>query len=827
LPSARLALRSLALILAATSISAGQPPRPAPRLFHALPAGGQSGRTVEITVTGTDLDAADGLWFSDPGLIATPIPGKPKVFRVAIPPTIPSRDVDIRVLTPDGVSNPRVFVVGSRPETGESEPNNTPESANPVAVNAVVNGSFAQTDVDCFAFQGKRGQRIFLSLAAEQIESKLDATLRLLDARGVELAESRDALGADPSIDVTLPADGRYVAKIHDVTYAGSPDHFYRLTIDDGPHLDAVFPAIAEPGKPRRLTLIGRHLGGSPMPDRGIDGRPIEAKEIDVTPAFRPAPDLPFLLARSATTLVGQAITVGSSNPVILSDSAGPVIVEREPNPSESPQGVVLPCSIGGDFRTPGDLDVYRFTAKKGDVWRVEAIAEGIGSPADPTLTIQRVGVDGTPTDLVTADDTPDPGLSPRFNLASVDATLRWIVPADGTYQVLVNDLAGNSRSGPSLYYHLSIRHESPTFRLFVVPTTPNALDSVTLRAGGRTSAIVLAWRIDGFTGPIWVVPSGLPPGLRAEPVVIPEGQVSATIVFEADATAKPSVGLVRLVGLGSTLEMATWKTGFRPDVLLGADRRFEAIPGSASWPPVKSPNAPRAPVASVRATRGFVVAIRDGSPFLLTAKPRRAVVAAGQPIDLDLTLKRSPGFDDAVTIAAPDLPTGFAPPTGSIAKAATETRVALPVPKAGPGVYSLVVRGAGTFKTDPKKPAVKVDEPSNPVVVTVRPAPFALTLVSKPPTLKPGQSADVEIKVERKGTFQGPISLLLDLPSASKLHADRITIAANQTGTKFAIRSDKDAPAGSVATTIRTEAVVDGETIEIALPLPVTIPKP
>jgi hypothetical protein len=86
LPSARLALRSLALILAATSISAGQPPRPAPRLFHALPAGGQSGKTVEITVTGTDLDAADGLWFSDPGIIATPITGKPKVFRVAIPP---------------------------------------------------------------------------------------------------------------------------------------------------------------------------------------------------------------------------------------------------------------------------------------------------------------------------------------------------------------------------------------------------------------------------------------------------------------------------------------------------------------------------------------------------------------------------------------------------------------------------------------------------------------------------------------------------------------------------------------------------------------------
>ena len=57
--------------------------------------------------------------------------------------------------------------------------------------------------------------------------------------------------GLDPFLDVTLPADGRYVIKVHDATYAGSPDHVYRMTVHDGPHLDAVLPAAVGPARLR------------------------------------------------------------------------------------------------------------------------------------------------------------------------------------------------------------------------------------------------------------------------------------------------------------------------------------------------------------------------------------------------------------------------------------------------------------------------------------------------------------------------------------------------------------------------------------------------
>ncbi len=243
----KLAPLAFALTVGLAGHGLAQAPRPQPKLLHVFPSGGRAGSTVDITVGGDALDAADGLWFSHPGIRAERVAGKPKTFKVAIAPATPLGAHDVRALTPDGLSNPRTFVVGTLPELSESEPNGTLDAANPIGLNSVVNGTTTAADVDCFALRARAGQRLFVSVAAERIDSPLDATVRVLDARGAELAESRDALGADPFVDVTLPADGRYVIKVHDVTYSGSADHVYRLTVRDGPTLDAAAPPIAAP----------------------------------------------------------------------------------------------------------------------------------------------------------------------------------------------------------------------------------------------------------------------------------------------------------------------------------------------------------------------------------------------------------------------------------------------------------------------------------------------------------------------------------------------------------------------------------------------------
>ncbi len=350
-------LLAFALTLGLAHTGLAQAPRPHPKLLHVFPPGGRAESTVEVTLGGDALDAADGLWFSHPGMRADRIAGKPKTFKVAIAPTTPLGAHDIRALTPDGLSNPRTFVIGALPESSESEPNGGPDAANPIAINSVVNGATTATDVDCFALRARKGQRLFVSVAAERVDSPLDATVRVLDARGAELAESRDAFGADPFVDVTLPADGRYVIKVHDVTYAGSADHIYRLTVRDGPTLDAAAPPIAAPGRLADLTLLGRSLRARRTgPPTGAD--PVDAEPWLGLPDFRPSPNLPVNAFGTAAAMRAFPLRVGRSenpsNPVLVAEASEPIVAEREPNGLDAPRDRRAPLLGRRELRPPG-----------------------------------------------------------------------------------------------------------------------------------------------------------------------------------------------------------------------------------------------------------------------------------------------------------------------------------------------------------------------------------------------------------------------------------------------------------------------------------------
>ena len=58
---------------------------PVARLLTVFPPGGAAGSSVEVTITGSDLDEAAGLVFSDPRVTGTPVPGSSDRFRVALP----------------------------------------------------------------------------------------------------------------------------------------------------------------------------------------------------------------------------------------------------------------------------------------------------------------------------------------------------------------------------------------------------------------------------------------------------------------------------------------------------------------------------------------------------------------------------------------------------------------------------------------------------------------------------------------------------------------------------------------------------------------------
>jgi len=824
------------------------PTMPHPTVRSVFPGGLSAGGTVDVTVKGTDLEGATTLWFDHPGLKAFHLKGL--TFRVACAPGTPVGHHDVRVAGTYGVSNARAFAVGDRPETREVEPNNVPAQATPVAVNSVVNGVIAQTDVDCFAFEGKKGQRVLCDLEAERVDSLLDATIRLYAPDGRELDESRDAFGADPFLDVTLPADGRYVLRLHDVVYKGSDDHHYRLTVTDGPHLDAVVPVVARAGEPTTFTLLGRNLGGTPAPGLTVDGLPLERKTVTLTPpaSYDPDPDYPSrgYVPSAGAARRGFEFTLpspsGSSNPVFIAEAVDPVVVEREPNGEpEQAQAVDTPCDISGSFGAPGDLDLYRFRARKGDAFWVVANAERIGSQAVPVFAIQKVAEKAAAVavpDLAVGADLTEKGDPARFDTRTVDAAVRWVAPEDGLYQVAVNDLYGTQRGDARLAYRLNVRPDRPDFHLFLLPEGPNQPDAVTVPAGGRELASVLALRSDGFAGPIRVEAADLPAGVRCEPVVIAAGQSSAPVVFEAEAGATPSVGTVRLVGrarFGDRKDDVGYVSGVNT---LGPDVAHQAVGGGVVWPLVANAQQTVKPAPVARLTRGFVVKVIEPAPLTLTARAPTsgATVTPGGLLVLDLTVTRRLGFAEAVAVslAGPAAATATAPAL-TIPKTETTASYPLTFPKTvAPGVYTVVVQGSGAypFSKDPNaktKPSVTLTGPSNPLTVVVRPAPAGVTVNTKGGSIKAGGSLEVEVTVTPKDAPAAAgvtFAVALAAPAALKLSAAPVEAAPGKP-VKLLIKAAADSPAGAAAgLALRVTLPVRGGPVDVNEPVTLTVTK-
>ena len=847
--------RGLAVVTASALAAAFASPvvvaqYPQARLTSVSRPGVRAGETAEVTLRGSDLEGASTLWLDDLGLSAVHL--KDLTFRITAGPEVPLGHHDLRAVGTYGVSNPRTIVVGDRAESIEVEPNNAPEKAATIVVNSVMNGEINGTaDVDCFSLDGKKGQRLFVDFAAERIDSRLDATIRILTPSGTELAESRDVYGLDPFLDVTLPADGRYVIKVHDATYAGSPDHVYRMTVHDGPHLDAVLPAAIGPGAPPEFTVIGRGLGSGAVVDPLLttEGRTFERLIVQnvvldaalltsdpgtqarsfVTPsAAMPRLGVDFGYVRVSTSGAMPIV----SNSFFVARSVNPVVVEREPNDDEAhAQVVVPPCDITGTFAPRGDNDYFRFAGRKGEIWWIEVLAERIGSMADPAILIQKVGAKGQPAqDLASDDDLPDAGIGPRFNVQTVDVAVRWQVPEDGLYQILVSDLYSSQRGHPRLTYRLVIRREQPDYSVVLLPNSATGADAVTVRAGGRTSAYVAVIRRDGFAGPVRVEARALPPGVTAKPVTIGANQAIAPIVFEAADNAQNGVGTATVAGLsrfGDRKEDLQFVEGVSPQ---GPSLERTAIAGGMIWPP--SPTAPA--VAPARVMNGFVVAVRaEPAPLALTASPDSIVLSQGRLCYLNVSVTRRAGFTEAVSVAPSDLPSSTLALAVPIAKEAKSGLFPFFVGKdLAPGIFTFVLRGTGAypFNKDPKakeKPNINLIEPSNPITVLIRPSPVNMTVNNKGGALKQGSSLEIEVNIVRQNGCAGPISLSVVSGVELKLSAAPVLVDAAGTQAKMVIQAAKDSPPGNaIPLVVRATASVKGEVIEADEPVDIVISK-
>lgn len=641
------------LVLVALSATPAVAELPVARLSSVFPPGGRIGATFEVTVSGIDLDDASEIHFSKAGITAKPKlvegTGRPEAnkFVITIAPDVSPGLCEARVVGRFGISNPRAFAIGDRPEILEKGGNNSPSSAMEIAVGQTLNGRCDANAVDYFKLTAKKGQRVLIGCLAGEIDSRMDAVLALYDTAGHELERSR----REGLLDFTAPADGEYTLQTHDFLYRGGEDYFYRLSLSTGPRLDFVFPPAGLAGTKEKYVLYGRNLPGGAGANLKIDGKPLEQLAVEIElpndPASRQRPVTGFAVKPANATLDGIEYRLktpaGFSNPLLVSYATAPLVLEKEPNNKpDAAQKISLPCELVGQFYPHGDRDLVRFEAKRGDVYWIEVFSQRLGLPTDPYVLIQRVTRNDQPeekfSDVKELYDSEASIGGPEFNTGSRDPAWRFEVKDDGVYQVEVRDLFNPIKDNPGLIYRLSLRKESPDFRLVALVQGPPPANkdkkeypvwTPFLRRGESIAIKVLALRQDNFDGDIELMVEGLPPGLHQSNTKIDAGKTSALLVVTAKEDAAEWRGQVKVVGKAKIGE---------------AEVRHAARGGSIIWP---VPDANNEAVQS-RLVREFSLAVsgRETVPLILDLGPNKVweTSVAGK-VEIPVQVTRSGEF--------------------------------------------------------------------------------------------------------------------------------------------------------------------------------------
>src|ERR1051325_10814291 len=132
---------------------------PVARLNTIFPPGAQLGIATEVKVDGADLDDADTLRFSHPGISAKL---KSDGHFIVTATNVPVGIYDVRVIGRFGASNPRAFVIGDRPEIISTTTNKSLATRQQVPDGSTVKPQAIANAPEFFKFKAQKGQRIVI-----------------------------------------------------------------------------------------------------------------------------------------------------------------------------------------------------------------------------------------------------------------------------------------------------------------------------------------------------------------------------------------------------------------------------------------------------------------------------------------------------------------------------------------------------------------------------------------------------------------------------------------------------------------------------------------
>jgi len=681
---------------------------PQPLLWSVFPPGGRQATTVEVTVNGVDLDDAAGLRFEHPGITSEPVRPQPSEL-VPNPEPIPNQflvTID-RGVAPGiyevvcesrfGVSNPRLFAVGTTTEVSGPSTATKVESPLALPLPATVNGRLQAGQIDHFSIDCVGGSQLHIDLMAERLDSRLTPVISLLGPTGEQLATAGELPSGDPSVSLKVPATGRYQVQVRDLFMGGGNDWFYRLTISPTPIIRSVWPPLAYQTTAAEYFST-HHLAGHPPTQQ-----PLRAAVADRPRSswrqFRrllsPHDVIGDLVDITGTRLESQSTPV----PVLFSSSAEEILVVDHPSNTANNAVTLpdLPIRVVGRWAADSDQHRYQFEAAAGETWVFDLYSHRLGCLTDPAVQLESITVsdagEQTFKEVGFADDRPKAFAGKSVDGNGLDPILSFKVPATGRYQLTVENLDGGNC--PRGDYVIDIRRPHPDFDLLAFLATVDRTDvnnkmllaTPSLVRGGTTAIDLLLLRHDGFTGPVVVTAEQLPDGVTARPLVIPAQANRASLVLEASADAPVSCRPIQLVGRAR----------------IGSEPRLRVARGATLRWPVTS-NKQKHLLREVATVHAAVTP--DIAAITIQPESPLVTIQAGSTESLPLTVTRTPDSKGPISFNAIGLPKFLKVDAVTLEEKATTGSLKITVDsKLPPGDYAVVLSGISKrmFRRNPE----------------------------------------------------------------------------------------------------------------------------
>jgi hypothetical protein len=587
-----------------------------PDLSTSIPRGGQRGTDVKVTFYGNRLDDAQEVIFHEPGIgfkDLKVLDARKVEATLTIEPDCRLGEHHLRLRCASGISYARNFWVSQFPNVAEVEPNDDFQAPQKIDLNVTIEAEAKSEETDYYLVTAKKGQRLSVEIEGLRINNitnniAIDPFVTILNKDRFELASADGSalLKQESILQVEIPEDGEYIVEVRDSAYQGRGR--YRAHIGTFPRPTGVYPAGGEAGSDVEFTLVG-----------------------DIKGDYKTKAKIP---ARNAEGTVGVSGENGgqfppSPNYVRISDFGN--VLEVEPNNShtEVKDVTALPQAFNGILEKEGDIDYFKFSAKKGERFRFRVFADAIGSPVDPVMNIY----DAKMKSLGGSDDAD----------GTKDSRVDFNSPADGEYFVRIKDML--DRGGSDFIYRIESLPSEKTIDV----TMPEMLrrnlqyrkQFNVPRGGYYTMAVNTTRR--GYSGDLVFDIPKLPAGVTWEAGLIPKTVSQFPILLKAAPDAPIAGGLYELKVKGTDPENPVEGLFKQPlDLVRGPQNGVEYY---------------------TRYNNDLPISVVEEMPFSVTIDQPKAPIVRNGTMKLKVRAHRKDGYDKKITVRFPWKPPGITTP--------------------------------------------------------------------------------------------------------------------------------------------------------------------